>query len=262
MYKRQGNILALPPGLSVDLEGAGEGLCFVYNIASNSSTTGLVVGGNINNLGGCNDISNGISVDRITCDPDACMAPLNVAVSPQSSNSFRVTWDRPTEKVRGFEVRVGFSDQPGSFVIIPVSRNSIRISAATNRAIQVQVRTICGRDDVSDFSDIVEFTIGQSAGGRSDLTGATFGSFTTDINYFNVSPNPASEFINVSLTYETVIHSIDMINSNGQMIRSIPVNPGETFRSIRTADLQSGLYLILVRGESQIIDQQKIVINK
>jgi len=173
-----------------------------------------------------------------------------------------VTWDRPAGHIRGFEVRVGFADVPGSFTVIPVRRNNITISSSSNRTIQVQVRTICGTNDISDFSNIVEYTIGQSAGGRSDLTGATFGDFTTDITYFQASPNPASDFINVSLSSEADFSNIDLINSNGQLVRSVSILSGDTQHSLQTEDLQSGLYLILVRAEGQIIDQQKVIINR
>ena len=257
-----GNILLLPEGLSIDLEGAGPGLCFVYNVASNATTTGIEVGGNIADFSGCSDISNSIAVDRITCDPDVCMAPLNVVVSPRSSTSFRVSWDRPTNKVRGFEVRVGFADAPGSFTVIPVRRNNITISAAPGRTIQVQVRTICGTNDVSEFSNIVEYTIGQSSGGRSDLSGAQFGAFTTDITYFEVNPNPASDFINVSLSSEATLSAIEIINSNGQLLRRITLSPGETQHSLQVADLQSGLYMVLVRADGRVIDQERLVIAR
>ena len=58
-----GNILGLPPGPPFDLEGAGEGTCLIWNLsyAENVSLDGVT---NTNNLTGCFDLSNPITVTR------------------------------------------------------------------------------------------------------------------------------------------------------------------------------------------------------
>ncbi|MEO0403281.1 MAG: T9SS type A sorting domain-containing protein, partial [Bacteroidota bacterium] len=58
-----GTILALPESNTVDLEGAGEGICLIWHI-SYSTVEGLEVGNNANDLSGCFDLSNSITVDR------------------------------------------------------------------------------------------------------------------------------------------------------------------------------------------------------
>jgi hypothetical protein len=60
------NILGLPPGPPFNLEGAGGGLCLVWHLAHDGSLTGAAVGENANDLGGCFDLSNPISVRRFT----------------------------------------------------------------------------------------------------------------------------------------------------------------------------------------------------
>ncbi len=59
-----GTILNPAASSSVDFEGAGPGTCGVYYIRY-ENVTGLVAGANINNLTGCFDLSNRISVSRI-----------------------------------------------------------------------------------------------------------------------------------------------------------------------------------------------------
>ena len=61
----QGNILGLPPMPSaVDFDGAGPGVCLVWNLTYNAGLTGLVPGNNVSALMGNFALSNSISVTR------------------------------------------------------------------------------------------------------------------------------------------------------------------------------------------------------
>ena len=64
-----GNILALPPAPPFDLDGAGPGVCDIYNVSYFGPFSGADVGGNIADLEGCFDLSNPIVVDRQTPEP-------------------------------------------------------------------------------------------------------------------------------------------------------------------------------------------------
>ena len=61
----QGNILGLPPMPSVvNFDGAGAGTCLIWNIAYSDGLQGLVMGENVDNLSGCYNFSNAITVER------------------------------------------------------------------------------------------------------------------------------------------------------------------------------------------------------
>ncbi len=61
----QGYILGLPPTFSApDFDAAGEGTCFVYNLAYEDGLVGLEAGANIANFEGCYSLSNAITVYR------------------------------------------------------------------------------------------------------------------------------------------------------------------------------------------------------
>ena len=64
----QGNILALTSSLSqVDFENTPPGICLVWNLSYEDGLTGAVVGNNaLNDLSGCFDLSNPITVNRST----------------------------------------------------------------------------------------------------------------------------------------------------------------------------------------------------
>ncbi|GAA4964628.1 hypothetical protein GCM10023315_11840 [Algibacter aquimarinus] len=62
-----GYILGLPPTFSaVDFDGAGEGVCLVWYLAWEGTITGLEVDLNANDIQGCFDLSNPITVNRLT----------------------------------------------------------------------------------------------------------------------------------------------------------------------------------------------------
>ncbi|MFZ6051996.1 PPC domain-containing protein, partial [Halocola ammonii] len=59
-----GNILALPEGSPFDLEGAGAGTCLIWHLSFDDGLVGAEVGENANDLEGCFDLSNPITVVR------------------------------------------------------------------------------------------------------------------------------------------------------------------------------------------------------
>lgn len=65
----EGNILGLPPTLAdvegVNFDGAGAGVCLIWNLRYEDGLEGAEVGMNANNLEGCFSLSNAITVNRI-----------------------------------------------------------------------------------------------------------------------------------------------------------------------------------------------------
>ena len=59
-----GEILGVPSGPPFDLEGAGTGTCLIWHISYNGSLTGVEVGNNADDIEGCFDLSNAITVVR------------------------------------------------------------------------------------------------------------------------------------------------------------------------------------------------------
>jgi len=64
-----GNIIGLPNSFTdVNFEIAGLGSCLLYHLSYENGLTGLVLGTNVNQLIGCFDLSNPITVNRIDCE--------------------------------------------------------------------------------------------------------------------------------------------------------------------------------------------------
>lgn len=85
------NILALPAAPPFDLEGAGGGLCIIWQVVYDD-IAGVEVGANAADLTGCFALSNGIEVTRLTgaaCPSDPCdgfVAIANGVCSPDHSS--------------------------------------------------------------------------------------------------------------------------------------------------------------------------------
>ena len=61
-----GNILELPSGPPFDLEGAGVGVCLIWNLGYDGTLTGVDVGNNVSDIVGCFGVSNAITVTGVT----------------------------------------------------------------------------------------------------------------------------------------------------------------------------------------------------
>ncbi|MBX2876972.1 MAG: T9SS type A sorting domain-containing protein [Saprospiraceae bacterium] len=59
-----GNILGIPPGPPFDLEGAGQGTCLVWHVSFDGDLSGVEVGKNANDIEGCYDLSNPLTIYR------------------------------------------------------------------------------------------------------------------------------------------------------------------------------------------------------
>ncbi len=71
------NIISFPTAPPFDFEGAGAGTCLIWNVSYQDSIGGLVLNNNISSLSGCFDLSNFITIIRLSgtdCIPqDTCV---------------------------------------------------------------------------------------------------------------------------------------------------------------------------------------------
>lgn len=71
-----GTIVGLPGAPPFNLEGAGAGICTIYNVNYSGSIGNLVMGGNLSGLTGCYSLSNGATVNRYTVDTSTSTSTL------------------------------------------------------------------------------------------------------------------------------------------------------------------------------------------
>ena len=82
-----GNILALPSAPPFNLEGAGVGICNIYNVNFSGNITGLTTGGNISALEGCYGLSNAVVVNRLVIDNSSSVSTLTYTMNACNAQS-------------------------------------------------------------------------------------------------------------------------------------------------------------------------------
>jgi hypothetical protein len=82
-------------------------------------------------------------------------------------------------------------------------------------------------------------------------------------NEFKISPNPASDFLNLSYAMEGLEKEFtraEIVNSIGELIKEGNLNFSDKRSMIDLRDLPAGVYLINLKGEqSQIISKRFII---
>jgi uncharacterized repeat protein (TIGR01451 family) len=81
------NILALPPAPPFDLEGAGAGVCLIWHLSFEDGLEGATVGANAADLSGCFDLSNPITVTRLTGEECEVLNSVDLELSISSELS-------------------------------------------------------------------------------------------------------------------------------------------------------------------------------
>ncbi len=93
----EGIILGLPPSPeAVNFDGAGTGVCFIWHLSFEEGIQGLEVGLNANDLAGCSDLSNPITVERIGVNGGELttadgLTELEICAGDGNSDAFDVT---------------------------------------------------------------------------------------------------------------------------------------------------------------------------
>ncbi len=122
-----GEILALPDTNVVDLEGAGDGQCLIYNIVYNTDRDDLIVGADINELGGVYALSNAITVNRTgVVGGSLTGGPFDFCIDGEADfvNGVDVTG------VMGMDMQWVITDQVGIILGLPDSIEAVDFDAA------------------------------------------------------------------------------------------------------------------------------------
>jgi hypothetical protein len=91
-------------------------------------------------------------------------------------------------------------------------------------------------------------------------TGGTVGekeNKSSNKDYFSIFPNPCNESISIQLNGNTQeLISVDMLNINGQIVKSVDNLEISGGLSINLGELTEGLYLIKVRTDHQVFSEK------
>ena len=78
----QGMILDIQGSPNFNFEGSEAGNCLVYHMSLQDPITGFILGGNISDIQGCFELSNPITVTKVTgCGPETCMVDGGIVMT-------------------------------------------------------------------------------------------------------------------------------------------------------------------------------------
>jgi len=124
-----GSILEIEGSLEdVDFENAPPGICLIWHLSYEDDLGGAVVGANASELTGCFDLSNPITVDRVTGDdcPPPCDAVGGRLTRPDGSTEITICVDDLLSD--GFELEIeGAVGENGGFVVTDDENNILGI---------------------------------------------------------------------------------------------------------------------------------------
>ena len=165
---------------------------------------------------------------------EPCNAPTNLQVSNITENSATVVWTaggNETEWIVGYKLQ---SDnqwqedtvQTPTFVMENLTQNS---------TYDVRVKAICSADNQSDF---VNTSFTTQTVGIDNITLA---------NSINLMPNPADDYIELSINSNVEVKEAVVYNAFGQMIQKVELT--DNHARIDLSDMAAGMYFVRVNND-------------
>ena len=159
----QNNILMLPSAPPFNFEGAGAGVCGIWSISSDNTLTGLNVGNNLSQLGGCFELSNSISVTRQTGSNSPCAVAPTCNVTGGSittSDPTTVCADDGTADM----VNASLSGAPGTtgWIITDNQNNILMLPSAPPFNFEGAGAGVCGIWSISSDNTLTGLNVGNN----------------------------------------------------------------------------------------------------
>ena len=257
---QDGTILGLQSSSRFNFESVGEGVCLVWHLSYDNDLTGAALGMNASNLGGCFDLSNAITVNRLDC-ANTCHAPLNLRLIKAGPNRITARWAKVTQAI-GYEVLIGYEGFPNSFVTIPTRSNKIKLSYHSERTLQISVRAICRDGSASDYTAISSYTsqFTSDAVARSGNSSETiYGDFGVIEERVTLSPSPARNFITLNYEQEDHVDEISIWDIQGRQVFNTDSDPQLFSQKIDVSDLNEGIFILTITYEGELLHSERFI---
>ena len=165
---------------------------------------------------------------------EPCDAPTNLQVNSITQTSATMTWTAGGSETSW---KVGYKLSTASqWQEATVQTTSYDIEGLTaNSTYDVRVKAVCAADNESDFITSSFTTTGV---GIDNITLA---------NSINLMPNPADNYIELSINSNVEVKEAVIFNAFGQMIQTVQLT--ENHARIDLSDMAAGMYFVRVNGE-------------
>lgn len=250
-----GTILALPSGPPFDLDGAGPGVCDIWYLRYDNSILNLDVGENVDDLIGCFDLSNPVSVIRQEAQAGTLALPdgstvVSICVGDGTGDPLEVIAQGQSPDLN---FRYVITDNSAANTILAISdSNIIDLEGAGSGICLIWGWSYSGlnpedyiglpanalEDEVcSDLSlDFVE--VNRLTGGDCGILALTD---QVDLD-FRLAPNPATNLVEIQLS-QTADLEVQVFDLLGRAIKSQRYD-ATSRAQLQVAELQTGTYLI------------------
>jgi len=208
--------------------------------------------GNLERGKTCYVFSNEISLEKSVC-PLICMAPETFKVSESSEGSVSIRWER-VQGAQNYDFEIGFDTDSTDLTLMATHRNFMLLSNPSHRTLIFRVRTKCGEDDYSPYSD---FFVHTSA--MSNIATARNLDITRESRAPNISPNPASEKITLEFQTFNKPTIAQIYNATGKLVQEERISSDRKFHSLNISNLESGIHFIRLSDENGQQYQKKFI---
>ena len=165
---------------------------------------------------------------------DPCNAPTGLTISDVTTNSATATWTPGgSETAWNIQYKLQSASQWQEATVQTTSYDIEGLSAASTY--EVRVKAICSADNQSDFVTTT-FTTGV---GIDNITLA---------NSINLMPNPADNYIDLTINSNVEVKEAVVYNAFGQMIQTVELN--DNHARIDLSDMAAGMYFVRVNSDN------------
>ncbi|MEM1325391.1 MAG: T9SS type A sorting domain-containing protein [Bacteroidota bacterium] len=266
-----GNILALPPSPPFDLDGAGPGTCLIWYLRYDGEIEGLATGNNAEDLAGCFNLSNPITVVRELTEAGTVTTAdgaTEIEITTISDGEADVVeFAHSGDSGENFAYVV--TDENGIILGLPPA-NMVNFEGAGAGVCLVWGLSYTGEVTAMMGDNALEVALSDGCFDLSDeavsVTRTTGGANTDDedarlVSNLEVFPNPATTDIqlrfDVNATTATrgqlVIYSV---YGNVKEVRNVDLAPGMNDFRIRAQDYTDGNYFVELRTNQAVFKTQ------
>jgi hypothetical protein len=166
---------------------------------------------------------------------DPCDAPTNLQVSNITHNSATASWTPGgNETAWNIQYKLQSASQWQEATVQTTSYDIEGLSAASTY--DVRVKAICSADNQSEF---VSTTFTTQTVGIDNITLA---------NSINLMPNPADNYIELTINSNVEVKEAVVYNAFGQMIQKVELN--DNHARIDLSDMAAGMYFVRVNSDN------------
>lgn len=237
---------------TMELEFETNGLYNLSQVIAYEDSAFLNIEDKIEKENTCYSFSNEILLEQIPC-PFICEAPENFRITESALGNVSIQWDR-IEGATRYEFEIGFDADTSNLTMLVTSRNWIRISNPSNRSLIFRLRSNCGSEGMSDYSEFVQFTSNPNSIANSR-------SFETQVltKEINLSPNPASDRMLLEFDTNDQTTNVEIYDAIGRLRYQNELDTQTNKHVLDISTLELGVHILQLKSKKGLQGQKRFI---